>query len=87
MGKSNLCAALSFTATGNRYGIGCGNCVILNGIARTYMPASAYYADQVEMVEYYPPGSDWSKNLFARGCGGSKTTLVIWLRKDATAKP
>lgn len=88
MGRLNLCAALPFTPTGSRYNMGraCGSsCVILNGERKTVMPARAFYADEVEMVEYYPPKSDWSGNLASRGCVGS--TLVIWLRKDAPLKP
>jgi hypothetical protein len=85
MGRLNICDALKFTPTGSRYHVGCGACVILNGVGMTLMPAAAYYADQIEMVEYYPRNSDWSHNLMARGCGG--TTLVIWVRKDTTIKP
>ena len=89
LGRLNLCSGLSFTPTGSRYGAGrgCGNsCVILNGGSGVALPARAYYADQVEMVEYYPPRSDWSGSLAARGCGGRNPTLVIWLRAD-TQKP
>ena len=86
MGRLNICTALSFTPTGARYHVACArSCVILNGVGMTLMPASAYYADQIEMVEYYPRNSDWSHNLMARGCGG--TTLVIWMRKDPATKP
>jgi hypothetical protein len=49
------------------------------------MPARAFFADEVEMVEYFPPKSDWSGNLAARGCVGA--TLVSWLRKDTARKP
>lgn len=91
MGRLNLCTALSFTPTGARYGAGraCGgSCVILNGGNAVALPARAYYADQVEMVEYFPPKSDWLGSLAARGCGrGGISTLVIWLRQDTTGKP
>ena len=84
MGRLNICTALPFTPTGSRYHATCAaTCVVLNGVA-SGLPASAYYADQIEMVEFYPPKSDWSHNLAARGCGGSKPTFVIWLRKDST---
>lgn len=86
MGKLNICDALWFTPTGSRYHATCRACVILNGVARTLMPPSAYYADQLEMVEYYPPKSDWSNNLTARGCGGTTPTLVLWTHKDSTIK-
>jgi protocatechuate 3,4-dioxygenase beta subunit len=88
MGRMNLCNALLFTPTGARYGASCRvSCVILNGEGKTLMPAGAFYADDVEMVEYYPPGSDISGNLAARGCGRGTPAFVIWLRKDATLKP
>jgi hypothetical protein len=91
MGRLNLCTALPFTPTGARYGAGraCGgSCVILNGGSAVALPARAYYADQVEMVEFFPPKSDWSGSLAARGCGrGGISTLVIWLRQDTTSKP
>ncbi len=86
MGRLNLCDALLFTPTGARYGVSCRRaCIILNGDRSTLMPARAFYADEVEMVEYYPPKGDISGSLAPRGCVG--TTLVIWLRKDAELKP
>jgi carboxypeptidase family protein len=90
MGRLNICTALPFTPTGARYYAftQCARaCVVLNGDGGTPMPATAYYADQIEMVEYYPPKSDGSHSLTARGCGGMTPTLVIWLRKDLPAKP
>jgi protocatechuate 3,4-dioxygenase beta subunit len=78
-GRENLCQVT-----------GCGfrDCIILDGRGKTSMPAAAFYADQVEAIEAYPPGSDWSGNLSSRGCGGGRgRTLVIWLRKDAVPKP
>jgi hypothetical protein len=61
-------------------------CVILNGERGTAMPLSAFFADQVEAVEVYPPKSDWSGNLAARGCSGV-LTWVVWLRKDTARAP
>jgi hypothetical protein len=78
-GRANLCQV-----------VGCANsdCVILNGNGRTLMPAAAYYADQVSTIEIFPPKSDWSHNLEARGCYNSRgRTLVIWMKKDSVAKP
>lgn len=77
-GRSNLCTV-----------VGCGfsDCTIIDGTRNNLMPAAAYYADQVETIEVYPPGSDWSGTLAARGCrGGRGRVLVIWLRKDSTAR-
>jgi hypothetical protein len=77
-GRANLCQV-----------IGCTNsdCIILNGNARTLMPVNAYYADQVSTIEIFPPKSDWSHNLEARGCYTARgRTLVIWMKKDTTAK-
>jgi Carboxypeptidase regulatory-like domain len=71
-------------------------CIILNGEGRTFMPVSAFYVDEIEMVEIYPPKTDWSGNLAARGCRdsspltrpvGNRVTYVIWTRKDTTRKP
>jgi len=63
------------------------SCIVLNGAGKTSMPTEAYYADQVEAIEIFPPKSDWSGNLASRGCGGGRIrTLVIWLRKDTTVK-
>jgi hypothetical protein len=90
MGRMNLCDALSFTPTGSRYGIrgDCATaCVILNGDGKTLMPATAFYADQVETVEYYPAGSERTGSLEARGCGRRTGSLVIWMRKDISARP
>jgi hypothetical protein len=39
-----------------------------------------FMADQVEAVEYYPGGSDFSGNIAARHCRG--VTFIIWLRHD-----
>lgn len=88
-GRVDLCTAFPFTPTGSRYNAvrGCGGgCVILNGEGRTLMPPRAYYADQVEMVEFYPPGSDHSGSLAARGCSRG-FVFVIWLKKDSIPKP
>ena len=85
VGRLNLCDAFGFMPTGSRYHISCRACVILNGERGTSMPARAFFADEVEMVEYFPPKSDWSGNLAARGCVGA--TLVSWLRKDTARKP
>jgi hypothetical protein len=93
-GRVQLCTALSFTPTGGKYGVRCeGACVILNGEERTLMPVAAFYADQVESVEYYPPKSDWSGNLGARGCNqasawtrGGRTTVQLSTRGPQVAR-
>lgn len=69
--------------------VGCRNvdCIILDGTQHSLMPAAAFYADEVSSIELYPPGSDWSGSLAARGCrSGRGRTIVIWLRKDTTFK-
>ena len=69
--------------------VGCRpiDCIILNGTRRTLMPAAAYYANDVSSIEVYPPGSDWSGSLAARGCRtGRGRTIVIWMRSDTTVK-
>lgn len=77
-GRSSLC-----TVVGCRF----SDCTIIDGTRNNLMPVAAYYADQVETVEVYPPGSDWSGTLAARGCrGGRGRVLVIWMRKDTVVK-
>jgi len=90
-GRVSLCTAVRSTPTGARYGFRCSGfaCVILNGEHRTLLPPSSLYADQVESVEYYPPGSDWSGTAFSRDCPDTRRSdvLVIWLRKDQPRTP
>jgi hypothetical protein len=77
-GRSSLC-----TVVGCRF----SDCTIIDGTRNNLMPVAAYYADQVETVEVYPPGSDWSGSLAPRGCsGGRGRILVIWMRKDTVVK-
>jgi hypothetical protein len=84
-GRAPLCLAMAFTPTGGRYGFHCNDrmCVILNGERRTLLSPNAFWADQVESVEYYPSKSDWSGTLFSRDCPDPRRTevLVIWMRK------
>jgi hypothetical protein len=77
-GRSSLC-----TVVGCRF----SDCTIIDGTRNNLMPVAAYYAEQVETVEVYPPGSDWSGSLGPRGCtGGRGRILVIWMRKDTVVK-
>src|ERR1019366_9803688 len=85
-GTVNLCTVLGCTYS---------PCIILNGEGRTMMPLSAFYVDELELVEIFPPRTDWSGNLAARGCpdsspmtrpAGRRVTFVIWMRKDPVAK-
>ncbi len=86
-GTVNLCVLL---------GCNVPTCIILNGGGRTLMPVNAFYVDEIEMVEIYPPRTEWTGNLAARGCrdsspqtrpNGNRVTYVIWTRKDTTRKP
>ena len=78
-GRINLCQVIGCMSV---------DCIILNGNGRTLMPVNAYYADQVSTIEIFPHGSDWSHNLESRGCYTARgRTIVIWMKKDSTAKP
>ena len=78
-GRANLCQVIGCVSS---------DCVILNGNGRTFMPVNAYYADQVSTIEIFPPKSDWSHNLEARGCDTSSRADGGHLdEKDSTASP
>lgn len=86
VGRVSLCTAMRATPTGARYGFRCtpNACVLLDGEHPTLRPPDSFFADEVESVEYYPPGSDWSGTTFSRACPDARRfdVLVIWLRKD-----
>jgi Carboxypeptidase regulatory-like domain len=98
-GDANLCDALH-RLPAERYQPPCGEypvCILLNGDRPVLRPLSAYRASEVEALEYFPPNSDWSGTILARGAhmcygqyrgsrgpGHSPTGFVIWLRKGVT---
>jgi len=99
-GRTNLCDALPNTPTGAKLGlsVSCATgpvSILIDGVRQSCTPLTSFYADQVEAVEYYPPGTDWSGSFGARAtgaCGGGRVTsrssrasrqtagFVIWMR-------
>ena len=94
-GRTNLCDAMRATPTGAKLGLLCtGAPILIDGVRQSCNPLSSFYADQVEAVEYYPPGTDWSGSLGVRvpgACGGRTVNrssrpsrqaggFVIWMR-------
>jgi hypothetical protein len=63
-------------------------CVIINGDrALKDWPLTAFFADEVEAVEVYPPKSDVSGTLEPRGCDPAKQVYVIWMRANSKRFP
>lgn len=101
LGETNLCEALPRTQTGAllRMRVDPGRCsapvcMLINGERPAVRPLAAFDASEVEAVEFYPPGSDWSGTLFSRagltcyphmrgsrGPGRHPGGWVIWLRR------
>jgi hypothetical protein len=99
-GDQNICSVLPQTMSarlvGREFWAGCDapRCVLING-ERPYMrPISSFLASEVEAIEYYPFGSDWSGTIFSRaaltcypgrrgsrGAGNNPGGYVIWLRE------
>ncbi|HXT16240.1 MAG TPA: carboxypeptidase-like regulatory domain-containing protein [Gemmatimonadaceae bacterium] len=84
-GNRVLAYALCGTSAEMRSGSRCpvrAQCVVINGDRSTALPLEAFEVDDVESVEFYPPGSDWSDTLRDRGCANSRrtSTAVVWLR-------
>ena len=98
-GRENLCSAMPRTRSGALLGIRDGRpcelptCILLNGERPINQPLSSFLASDVEAIEYFPPGSDWSGTIFQRaaltcypwrkdggGPGKSPGGWVIWLR-------
>jgi hypothetical protein len=79
--------------TGGRYGGTLSHpmvdgCVIINGErALKDWPLTAFFADEVEAVEVYPPKSDVSGTLEIRGCDPKKQVYVVWMRANSKRFP
>jgi hypothetical protein len=92
-GTTDLATAIRYSVTGGRYGGTLGRpmadgCVIINGErALKDWPLTAFYADEVEAVEVYPPKSDVSGTLEPRGCDPKKQVYVIWMRANSKRFP
>jgi hypothetical protein len=92
-GTTDLTNAIRYSVTGGKYGGTLSHpmpdgCVIINGErALKDWPLSAFFADEVETVEVYPPKSDPSGSLEARGCDPQKQIYVIWMRSNSKRFP
>jgi hypothetical protein len=88
-GTTDLATAIRYSVTGGRYGGTLSHpmpdgCVIINGDrALRDWPLTAFFADEVEAVEVYPPKSDPSGSLEVRGCDPNKQVYVIWMRANS----
>jgi len=100
MGGANLCAAMPQTRSGRLLRIrdtpSCSSqpaCILLNGERPVLRTLGSFLASEVETIEYFPRGTDWSNTLFTRagltcypwmrgspGPGRSPEAWVIWLR-------
>ncbi len=92
-GTTDLANAIRYSVTGGRYGGTLAHpmpdgCVIINGDrALRDWPLTAFFADEVEAVEVYPPKSDVSGTLDQRGCDPKKQVYVIWTRSNSKRFP
>jgi hypothetical protein len=92
-GTTDLATAIRYSVTGGRYGGTLARpmpdgCVIINGErALKDWPLTAFFADEVEAVEVYPPKSDPSGSLEVRGCDPKKQVYVIWMRANSKRFP
>jgi hypothetical protein len=92
-GTTDLATAIRYSGTGGRFGGTLARpmvsgCIIINGVrALKDWPLTAFYADEVEAVEVYPPKSDPSGTLEPRGCDPDGTVYVIWMRANSNRFP
>jgi hypothetical protein len=92
-GTTDLANAIRYSVTGGRYGGTLSHpmvdgCVIINGErALKDWPLTAFFADEVEAVEVYPPKSDVSGTLEIRGCDPKKQVYVVWMRANSKRFP
>lgn len=92
-GTTDLATAIRYSVTGGRYGGGLqrpmpDGCVIINGErALKDWPLTAFFADEIEAVEVYPPKSDMTGTVENRGCDPKKQTYIIWTRANSKRFP
>jgi hypothetical protein len=96
-GTSDLCDALPGTASGGRLSLhndfSCKRypegirTILEDGVRCVHRLLADYFADQVEMVEYFPKGSDISGSLAARRCNTPPPVYIIWTRKSPGRLP
>ncbi|HEY4139748.1 MAG TPA: carboxypeptidase-like regulatory domain-containing protein [Casimicrobiaceae bacterium] len=88
-GTTDLANAIRYSVTGGKYGGTLSHpmpdgCVIINGDhALKDWPLTAFFADEVEAVEVFPPKSDVTGTIEARGCDPKKQTYIIWMRSNS----
>ncbi len=92
-GTTDLANAIRYSVTGGKYGGTLQHpmpdgCVIINGErALKDWPLTAFFADEVETVEVYPPKSDVTGTIEARGCDPKKQTYIVWMRGNSKRFP
>jgi hypothetical protein len=92
-GTTDLANAIRYSVTGGRYGGTLSHpmpdgCVIINGArALKDWPLTAFFADEVEAVEVYPPKSDVTGSIEVRGCDPKQQVYVIWTRANSKRFP
>jgi hypothetical protein len=92
-GTTDLANAIRYSPTGGRYGGTLSHpmpdgCIIINGQrALKDWPLTAFFADEVETVEVYPPKTDVSGSLEVRGCDPKKPVYVVWMRANSKRFP
>ena len=59
------------------------SCVLINGDHQSALPLDAFDVSDVESVEFYPTGSDWSSTLAYSACRSRGPVAVVWLREPA----
>jgi hypothetical protein len=90
-GATDLCDALPNTASGSRLSLHLEkDCkiypdgiktILVDGVRCEHRLLADYLANEVELVEFFPKGSDHSGALNARRCG--PPAYVIWTRKHS----
>jgi hypothetical protein len=92
-GTTDLATAIRYSVTGGKYGGTLARpmpdgCILINGErALRDWPLTAFFADEVEAVEVYPPKSDVSGTIEPRGCDPTKQVYVIWMRSNSKRFP
>ena len=92
-GTTDLSNAIRYSPTGGRYGGTLSHpmpdgCIIINGErALKDWPLTAFFADEVESVEVYPPKSDVTGTLEVRGCDPKKQVYVVWMKANSKRFP
>jgi hypothetical protein len=91
-GTRDLCEALPNTVSGARIGVTEGSSctstpkhVLIDGWRCQSHKLTDFHADQVELLEYFPRGSDLAGTFESRRC--ALPVYVVWMRSDAKLMP